>query len=62
MESILTKAAFSRLCGVSRPAIGDAIRRGVLVATPEGKLDVTQADNAAYLARQIGRASCRERV
>lgn len=46
----LKKARFAALCGVSRPSIGDSVKRGSLHCT-DGLIDLSDPLNLAYLAK-----------
>lgn len=52
----LKKARFAALCGVSRPSIGESVKRGSLVAT-DGLIDLSDMANLAYLAKHNASAA-----
>jgi hypothetical protein len=54
--SVVTRAAFARLAGVSPAAITLGVRRSLLVPEADGRLDTEHPVNAAYLAEKGGGA------
>jgi phage terminase Nu1 subunit (DNA packaging protein) len=52
MSALISKSAFAKLCGVSAPAISDAVKRGIVVPTESGSIDLDEPNTKAYLARR----------
>ena len=49
-------ASWAALCHVSKPAVTQGVRRGLLTKTPDGKIDDAVPINALYLAQHTGGA------
>jgi hypothetical protein len=54
LESRITQAAFARLAGVKRQAIGPAVKRGVVIKDDDGKIDTKNPVNQTFLAKRHG--------
>lgn len=53
---IVRQSVYARLCGVKPPSISELIKRGLIIKTAEGKIDLDNPVNAAYLSRHGGQA------
>lgn len=51
---IVRQSVYARLCGVKPPSISELIKRGLIIKTPDGKIDLDNPVNAAYLSRHGG--------
>lgn len=54
---ILPQVKFAKLCGVSRQSISKLIKRGGLVARPDGKLDTDNIINQDYINKHKEKAA-----
>ena len=46
-------AELARMCGVSKPAITQAISRGMLVKDPDGRINISNPKNKDYLSKKL---------
>jgi hypothetical protein len=56
-QQIVRQAEYARMCDLSRARIGQSVRDGKIVLTPDGKIDINQIDNSVFLAAHSGQAS-----
>jgi len=57
MSTEVSRLEFSRLCDVSRVAVSKAEKRGSVVATERGKIDIAHKKNLTYLRHRLDRKS-----
>lgn len=51
---IVRQSVYARLCGVKPPSISELIKRGLIIKTQDGKIDLDNPVNRAYLERHGG--------